>query len=344
MADRIFKYDKHQATTMGWHGKTDVVSKLDLDNNWLTTFDIVPYPLNFEDGTPADFSLLRCSDVKELRIGVPYNPLTFKPISNKDFLGLIKASIGGTSHEVCSVGSVRNRGRVFVSIKLNGMETFKAAGRTFSAFLNFGNGHDKSSVLWVNSSNICTVCDNTFSFNLFSVEGDSAQGAASQTTDDIKVALRHTKNATLRLPAIADLVDKAVGVQGEFKAAMDTLAAVPVTKPQALFAGFLGRKVAEKDIAKGMSTRGLNTSLRLVELFKTGKGNLGQNRADAFQAVTDYYSHESSKGEDVFKQVLSSDFGAGNVAKVEFWDMINDDDKVDATIIRGLELITNTKD
>jgi len=340
MAHNIYKYDKHQGVRQAWHGKTEVVPVLTLDQNWLTEWDIVPVTLD-KNGQPTKWTVLECSDDPSIEVGQPYNPASFQPISNMAFLNLIRDSLSGTDHVIESVGSLRNRGRIFVSIRLMGMEEFKAAGRKFSAFLNFGNGHDKSSVLWVNTSNICTVCDNTFGFNLATIENKAVDAG-----DDLRVRQRHTKNAVLKLPSIADVVDKAVGVQGKFKATFDILHEQEMTEKQAagLFAGFLGRAIPDGEISKGLSTRSLNTSQTLVELFKTGKGNAGRTRADAASAVTDYYSHQSSgKDADVMKQVLSSDYGAGNKAKHTFWTIIQDDDEVELAIDRGNRLLSHTK-
>lgn len=340
MADRIFENDIHEALKQAWHGKTVIRPDLSLDNNQLNNWDLVETPLFFAGDKPAGFSILQCSDKPELAIGAPFNPLTFKPITNKDFLQLVRDSISGTGHKVTSVGSVRNRGRVFVSIELISMEKFKAAGRDFSAYLNFGNGHDKSSVLWVNTSNTCTVCDNTFSANLFTVE---AKDSTATQTDDIKVRVRHTKNAAMKLPALATLIDKAVGVQAEFALELDKLTKVAVDNPQGLFAGFLGRKITEENVVKGLSTRAINTSLRLTTLFKSGdKGNRGENMTDAFSAVTDYYTHESSGGENTMRQVLSSEYGAGQVAKADFWNVCRNPDMTAKMVDRGVKLIAAT--
>jgi hypothetical protein len=225
------------------------------------------------------------------------------------------------------------------------------AGREFGAFLNFGNGHDKSSVLWVNTSNICTVCDNTFTFNLVSVENKVDQIAKAVLAGtpvedvDLNIQKRHTKHVNLKLPELAKLVDKAVGVQAEFKLEMDKLAeiALPVDTAPKLFAGFLGRRIAKADIKKGLSTRGMNTVNRLGELFLNGRGNNGENYADAFSAVTDFYSHESSgKNADVLRQALSSDYGSGNDNKQEFFRLVTLPESRLATVELGTELLANT--
>jgi len=341
MAHNLKEYDKQQGVQVAWHKKTEVKELITLDDNYLRTFDIKPVRLQ-KNGQDSKWTILECTDAPELEIGQPYNPETFKPITNADFLELVRKCIGGTDHKIVSVGSVRNRGRIFLSVELVGMEKFKAAGRQFSAFLNFGNGHDKSSVLWVNTSNTCTVCDNTFTFNLVSVENKAESTGES---GDISMKQRHTKNVVLKLPAMADLVDKAIGVQGEFQIEFDKLGQVSIVKDDAksLFAGFVGRKITKADVKKGLSTRAVNTVDRLVQLYDKGAGNSGETMADAFSAVTDYYSHFSSGGENVFRQVVSSEYGAGLVAKTEFWNMLGDSERFTATQERGVELLANTK-
>ena len=341
MADRIYQYDRQEGTQMAWHGKTEVKDVITLDDNWLRKWNPVPAELT-KRGNVSKWRILECSDLPDVEIGQPYNPLTFQPIDNTAFLELIRQTLAGTDHKITSVGSLRNRGRVFLSIELIGMEKFKAAGRNFGAYLNFGNGHDKSSVLWVNTSNTCTVCDNTFTCNLIQVENKEQK----VDDDNLRVAQRHTKNVILRLPELAKLIDKAVGVQAEFQLEMDKLSEVACVSRTAreLFAGFVGRKVTVEARKNGLSTRAFNTVGKLVELYQTGRGNRGETLADTFSAVTDYYSHSSSGGDNVMRQGMSSDYGAGNLAKQEFWGTVRDYDRRLSTCAIGTELLVNTKD
>jgi len=348
MARNSFKYDEQWGLAQAWHKDTKVKPVLTLEDNYLTTWDIVPVELieNLKEITLPDGSIayqgdksglsrLVCSDNHAIKIGQGYNPLTFSPINNAKFIELVRQSISGTAHKIVSVGSVRNRGRVFLSIELVGMEKFKAAGREFSAFLNFGNGHDKSSVLWVNTSNTAVVCDNTYSINLVSVENKAVSAGED---DDISIRQRHTKNADIKLPEIAKLVDKAIGVQGEFAIELDKLAEIeiPKTDAKALFAGFIGRN----SVAEKLSTRATNTVDKLLELHVNGRGNNGRDLADAFNAVTDFYSHFSSGGKNINRQIVSSEYGAGLVAKQTFWNIVRNPQKRGELIVRGDALLT----
>ncbi len=338
MAHKIEIHDEQWGIKQAWHGLTKVRPILTLDDNWLTQWEVCPVTLQ-KNGKDSNWAILECSD-NQLEVGSPYNPETFKPIDNKAFIQLVRDCISGTSHKIVSLGSVRNRGRVFLSIELAGMEKFKAAGREFSAFLNFGNGHDKSSTLWTNTSNICTVCDNTFGFNLLRIEN---KDAGKDNGDDIKLSLRHTKNASLKLPEIAKLIDKAIGVQAEFQIELDKLAQVVIKQQHAenLFAGFVGRNITESELKDGLSTRSRNTVSRLMDLHNDGLGNHGENLADSFQAVTEYYTRESSRGktDNLQKQFVSSEFGSGLEAKRSFWNIVTNDSKRNDAIEKGAKLL-----
>jgi len=88
-------------------------------------------------------------------------------------------------------------------------------------------------------------------------------------------------------------------------------------------------------------------------LFQRGAGNNGETLLDAFSAVTDYYSHESSGGADQpgfrMKQTISSEFGSASRKKQDFFNALfyskaKDDptfrrDSFDALVSRGNTVI-----
>lgn len=314
MGHRIEKRDKVQGREMHWHQLTEIDINLNLGKNWLTEWDIVTRRLQL-DGVDTAFNILVGSDDGEV-IGKPFAD-SYKPITNKEFLTLIKESIAGIKGaRVDSIGSICNRGRVFVSISLKDSSSYKIGKRQFKDFLNFGNGHDQSCVLWVNNTNICTVCNNTFTYNL------------NAEDSEIDVRVFHKGDVELKLVNVAEIIDAHLGSQAMFKAKFEKLLEVEMRAEEArnMFAGWTLRNDKEKI----MSTRGMNKVNRLTDLFLTGKGNEGKNRADAFSAVTDYYTHESTRNaaENVGKQYVSSEFGLGRMAKQNFWNAITDNDAV----------------
>ena len=323
MAHGITNRDRQQARHMGWHGLTQINKDLNLKDNWLTQWDIQEVPLQTVDGVEVPFKILAGTDDNQF-IGKPYAG-TYTPVTNKQFLDMIGDAISGVKGAVIeSVGSVCNRGRVFVSVSIKGMDKFKVGNRQFNDYLNFGNGHDQTSAVWANASNICTVCNNTFTINLN--EGR-----------DIKIKVKHSKDVALRLENIAEVIDAYAGTQAKFKAEFERLMNEPLKTDTArnLFAGWMIR--SNSDEGRDLGPKTLAKVNRLTDLFQIGKGNAGENRADAFSAVTDYYTHESTRnnGRNVQRQVFSSEFGLGRMAKTDFWNTIRTDKSVDAYVAQG---------
>lgn len=330
---------------MAWHGLTEIVPDLSLENNWLKTWDIQPQPLMLKGpdvlNVPGEvattepslietgFALLTATDNPSITIGVPFNPNSYRPITNAEFLQLLKDSTEGIEgNKLVSIGSVRNRGRVFASFQTAELTEFVAGGRQFKPFLNFGNGHDKSSVLWANTSNICTVCDNTFSMNLAEVEQAVVQA----------VNARHTKNIALRLPEIGAMIRHANQMQQNFALAFETLSSTQIgeASAEAILTGFVAREESDK-----LSTRAKNIIARLMDLFRGGRGNKGQTLADLFSAVTEYYTHENAgNSKNPRRQFQSAEFGTGNARKQEFWKLVNSSDDMQKMIEAGAKIVT----
>lgn len=326
MAHGISARDRQEGRHMGWHNLTKINKELDLKNNWLTEWDIKEVELQTTEGEEVPFKILVGSDDGKF-IGKPYAG-TYTPVTNKQFLAMIEEAVKGIKGaHVESVGSVCNRGRIFVSLSIKGMDKFKIGDRDFQDYLNFGNGHDQTSAVWANSSNICTVCDNTFQMNL------NANAGAG-----IKIKLKHSKDVALRLDNIAEVVDAYAGTQAKFKAEFERLMNEPIKTDKArnVYAGWLIRSSPGNE-DRDLGPKTMRKVDRLVELFETGRGNKGENRADAFSAVTDFYTHESTRngGTNKARQLFSSDFGLGRMAKSDFWNVIRNDKSVDAYAASG---------
>lgn len=313
---------------MGWHHLTEINENLDLKNNWLTKWDIQEVGLQTAGGVEVPFKILTGTDDQEF-IGKPYAG-TYTPVSNKAFLDMVGEAISGVKGAVVeSVGSVNNRGRVFVSLSIKGMDKFKVGKREFLDYLNFGNGHDQTSAVWANASNTCTVCNNTFSMNL---NGEQ----------EVKIKVKHSKDVVARLENISEVIDAYAGTQAKFKAEFERLLNEPikVDKARNLFAGWMIRSNSAEGRDLGPKT--LTKVNRVTELFESGRGNTGNNRADAFSAVTDFYTHESTRnaGRNVQRQVFSSEYGLGRMAKTDFWNVVRNDSSVDTYASNGKKALS----
>lgn len=305
-----------------WHGLNDVTDVIKLDNSPLSRWDVtkaplmVPSPQRPGEFIATDYSILTATD-DGLPVGGPITE-TYGVVDNAAFLGLIRDSLAGTGHVIETVGSIKNRSRVFVSVGLREMEKFVAAGREVEGYLNFLNSFDGSTSLIVNAGNHTVVCGNTF------------RAALRHNGKLVNIRVKHSKNVIMKIENMEEIIGGAVGVQAEFRKAMDDAANAPiaVNDAQALFAGFLSP-------GEEPSTRSLNTVATLVELFQRGAGNKGENLVDAFNAVTDYYTHSSSGGKNVARQFESSEFGSAAKSKGEFFDIITTPSRVKDTVAMG---------
>ena len=320
--------DRQVGLKQAWHGLTEVQEVIDLRNNYLTSWDVERRALSVEvDGVAVEsgFDILVGSDDGEV-IGKPLSQ-AYKEVSNEAFMDLVSDAMNRLPKaRLESLGSVGNRGKVFATISLGDHKDYKIGDREFQDFLNFGNAHDQSSRLWINNTNICTVCENTFNFNLNSNKG--MVGSAV-----------HRGDIELKLADLTVLVDEFLGTQEDFKTKFDKLLKrrISLQEAQQLYTGFLTRN----NPREGVSARCLNTVERLGELFTRGAGNRGENYADAFSAVTDYYTHNSTRGggKNKASQYYSSEHGLGRMNKNAFWTTVNNRELCEKTINRGKKLL-----
>jgi hypothetical protein len=298
----------------------------DLHNNNLRNWEVEVCPMSYERGgvslpDPA-YARLVASDTGA-RISKPFAVASYAPLSNARFLSTIEDAIGGAGHSLELIGTLAGRSKRFASFKLEGLEDFNAGGRDFASSIYFGDGLDQKTVWFYGFTTRCIQCMNRFSMSL--------RGACSRE--------KHTSGLLVRLPEIVKIIAEAVGVQAEFARAFDSLTAKKVTTDEArsVFAGFIGNRETEK-----LATRSLNTVDQLTSLFQRGRGNIGDNRADVFSAVTDYYTHNSVGGERVSRaarQFESSEFGTGHARKTEMWDLVNDENSFALALSKGTELL-----
>jgi hypothetical protein len=337
MSHEISSIDRQQGTRQAWHGLTQILAKITLAECWLSSWDVEKRPMREPDGSESEYCRIVCTDNPSIKIGRPVHCETYGLIDNREFLKIVQDSIDLMSGSVIeSVGSVCERSRILVSVTIPEIAELTAAGRKFVPYLNFLSSHDMSAPFLVNASTICTVCNNTFGMNLHDSENK-----------EFRVRVPHTKNASKALERIPELIDAYCGTQRRFAAIMDSLATKEVALDQAerFFTGFLtvkdaseGRKLIAsrpERSALELSTRRANQIDRLTDLFRSGAGNDGNDRSDLFSSVTDYYSHESAGGRNVWKQVESSEFGAGAVAKDRAFSILQSDSATQAMIDVG---------
>lgn len=350
MSHNIFEHDKQQGIAQAWHGLTEVHPELSfsMPGFWLNAWDGFPVQMKAEipaiakakgiKAQPArvvasDFRIMVATDKPDLLIGRPFNPKSYKPVYNREFVAMAEnlcKKFPGT--KVVSNGSLRNRRRVFITLQLPESDGGKviAGGREFLGLFNLLNSFDQSAPVLGVGSNTCTVCDNTFSANMAKAFGDDETSAAIG---------RH--KIGLDLGALEKAMIEAIKYQLGFANKFEKLAAQKIDANSAIyaFAAFVGEKRA------ALTTRSANIVERLQGMFLKGSGNDGDDYADWFQAVTQFYTHESATSandaEGKAKQYLSSEFGTGARTKAAAWELINNAEQFAKAVKSGEELWRN---
>jgi hypothetical protein len=313
MPANIEDRDIQAGLEMAWHGMTKIVPVINFKDAF--PFDIERKPLFTEDHQELEgWSYFRCSDDGK-PVGKPV-PETYTAVTNERFWEIVQNAVGGTGAVIESAGTVFDRCRRFVTVKLQtDLDTFKVGDREFKNRFSLLDSIDQSTNLYGVNSSTCVVCSNTFAL------------AMGDRSGEFRFKLRHSKNLVPKIENMEKAIDQFIGVTAQFQSALKIADAIPVKLDQArpLFAGWIAEET------NGLSTRSFNTVGRLTELFTRGAGNRGETLLDAFSAVTDFYSHESSGGQDQpgfrLKQTLSSEFGAGSKRKQDFFNQIFEVDK-----------------
>lgn len=300
-----------------WHRSFDLVPSIELhkDTFALNRWEAVQSELTLPNGKPSGVFILTGSDDGQ-RIGKPFEE-TYSVFSNKDTGYMIEAILNrleklGVHPEIVTSGSVENREKTFVTIKIPENAKFIVEGREFQLFIDILNGFGGKSKVVINNSNICVCCANTYKMALHDDSGA------------FRFSVPHRRNLKAMIAEVIELVpaafESSLKCNREFEKHLKNFAQFPIglTDAENIFAWFLGKETSET-----ISTRTANQIDRLQTLFVKGKGNKGETAFDLFQAATEYYTHESAgESDDATKQFDSSEFGSGLEKKQLFFSAL----------------------
>lgn len=318
MAHNITKIDKHVGLVMGWHGLTEVVEKIVLAGSG-HDHEILEKPISFTDGgNIPGFRALVCSDNDHV-LAIAKD--SYKVVQNSRMWELLVNSMpqGSVFESVLTCGG---RSKYAVTVDIGGVKSkFDLADREFNNRIVAAWSHDGTMGLTLFDCNTCVVCQNTLNVSL-------------AENHNVSFYLKHTENVDKRLDKVEEALIEMQSGRELFYAKLGELAETKCDAGAArnLFAGFMtdGEK-------RQLSTRASNTVDRMGELFVRGAGNRGETMLDCFSAITDFYSHESSGGENRLKQLASSEFGAGANAKARAWRGLTNVDTRKAWEVVGAE-------
>lgn len=288
--------DYQHGLTVAWHGLTEVketLSGFPIEAEY--TRQEIPFM-----GKPSGFDFITSGGNI---VGKPIAD-SFQFLSNAQVFDLVHDSLtkAGVRFQVESLGTYGARARRYISVRLSEFSKSTVGGRDFNLFLSVMDALDGSMSLQVRANSICVVCQNTFGFSL-------------KDKGEFSMGVKHTKAHEVKAESAGRIIEAFAASKKSFEKWLSAAHETPCNATQArnVFAGF-----ASGNEPKELSARALGTVDRMGELFLRGKGNQGETFLDAFSAVTDYYTHESSGGRGISQQVESSETGTAKEKKEAF--------------------------
>lgn len=209
-------------------------------------------------------------------LGRPYDPSSYQLFDSGAFLDFAGECFraAGMDDSLSFVTTLYDGSRMTLARRLPEADFEDGHGHKVNSYINLLNSVDGSWPVFANISEIRTVCYNTATANL--MEG----GASCKHTPDA------LSQFVARFPeTLAEALTAHKGSANDYL----TMSGIPLTftQAQSFFAALLGKGK--------LSTRAYNlVNDSLLPLFIRGKGCYGASAADAYNAVTEYYTHNSS--------------------------------------------------
>lgn len=305
MSAGIQERDTQTGLEQAWHGQTHIVDTVTRENSM--PYEIIEAPIQYKvmenvEGFPVErliedpeYKRLIASD-DLLPIGEPFAK-SYCPGSIEGFWEIIRKGMGETPYQVVSAGTVDDRCKLFASIKVS--DGFRIGEREFKDYITLIDSFDKSTSLQARYSNICVVCANTY--------------AAVMNSGNQLGKAKHTALIELNVQRLIDAISAFAGTSSNNKAMLERAYQTACSRDEARawVTGIEGRNAGEAGLSNGM----LQKTARIVELFDNGRGNEGRTRLDAFSAMTDFHSNESTNRKGAGSQRYTSEWGASAQVK-----------------------------
>ena len=290
------------------HG--EIVKVINLENN---SFPFNRFEYQAEQFPNSKWSIIKTSD-NGLEVGVPFDAKSYSVFTNAKRRAFLEKMIEGLEKYgvkaiIKTAGTLRDRSRQFVSIELVGLDKLVAGGRLINSFLSLLTAVDKSLSFTLVNSTLTVCCANTFEM------------AEKKTGAPLYAKVKMTRNADFKIEEVPLIVEAFISGNESLLLRLNQWHSIGVNSTQAeqIFAAWLA------DEGKPVSTRLGNIIQRLKELHVNGRGNKGETALDCFNAVTEYYTHESAGVSDnILKQFENSEIGAGADSKVDFFRYLTD--------------------
>ena len=238
-------------------------------------------------------------------------------VQNTSAFDAFDAVVGAGDAIYHTAGSLWGGRKVWILAHMGNGEYQLDNGDQLESYILLDNSHDGSSALRMRMTPIRVVCSNTL---------------ASATRGEATFAARHTSGITSRVSEARDLLGLNKVYMERFLGQCNDVATKAFTAPQmeSLTYKLLGLDT-DKKMGEQRGVRSVHGE-KMVDLFWNGRGNAGETRWDAVNAVTEFLDYE--RGSRALNSVGSTDemavsrrmdnswFGNGAAMRTKAWDIL----------------------
>ena len=221
----------------------------------------------------------------------------YTPISNEVGCGLLDEVVGTGMAKYTGASSFKNGGLVMVTAEVPELE-YRIAGDAIKNYIHIATAHDGSMSTFIFGSQQRFRCQNLLT---------------SQMKQDVcTLKFKHTKNYRIKIEDFKVVFSKYREAFQAKKKAFEAMAGKEMTRIELdSFLNQLLKLDAEK--LDEMSTRSKNVKTDIAKLFTEGIGHedMPDSRWKAFQAVTQYVTHDRSTRGDKSNREFANYFGSG---------------------------------
>jgi len=353
----MLNVDAQMSKMMEWHRLTTVLPVLTRENCITYDMDVLPmYSLSKDMDTiydEPDVVRIRASD-NGMAIGKPFNPKTYSFFSHSqvfDFVTGIFDKVGLTAN-IASSGTFKNRSRYYVSAEMPEMKDLMNNKHPEQLFLTAIDGCVKDAELNVGLSIVKPVCANTVNMVIQEV---LLAGIKAGHTDmsDVKRAqqfcrIRHSKKFFDNLEHAKDLIEMVFMSYNVYGEQIKALGKIPVRKEEveAIVTAFLfplATSISMLEDCELISKKSLNLIGDITNLFVNGAGNDGLTTLDMYNGFTEKFSKRpellDTDVNRVQRFVSSSQDGAYNRKKADFFNLLNDQESLEKACEDGFTIL-----
>lgn len=251
-------------------------------------------------------------------------------IHNEDMHNAAENALKGTGAKLVTSGTLEGCKKFFQSWDIGNAEinikNSNGEKEKHLAYMDFVTSHDGKIGCQAYDSTVRIVCMNTLRWSL-------------EAAGNVGFQVFHEKNALFKLAHLSELLNAVLHGRKQYKEQMEYLVSVPCDNTRAvnLAMGYFQSQVPD-DNQKGVSTRSINQSHAIQDLFARGTGNYGKTLYDLANGATEYWTSGDGTGKNVTmaQKAYKSKFGVAADHKTRFVNILGyDSDKLDEIAEKG---------